>query len=170
MSLFLVVGTTPFGWNELVRAVDDVARSENLSGSAQIGNGTYEPTALSHERFVPHDVILENMRSADITVIHGGLGSIGDALRNARRLVVAPRTLGIGRHGRQEAPNDQWPVALRLAEVYGFDCVPLSQIGSAITSQLERPPQRWSVPTGNATHLIEEWLAAEGLRINKGPR
>lgn len=167
MNLCLVVGTTPFGWDALVRAVDDVARAEGLSGWAQIGNGSYEPQALSYERFLPHATILEHMRSADLAVVHGGLGSIGDGLRNAQRLVVAPRSLGVGRHGRQEAPNDQWPVALRLAEMYGFECVELSHLASAITAQLQAPPRQWTVPPTDAPRVIGEWLDSRGVRLSR---
>ncbi|RBY84512.1 hypothetical protein [Blastococcus sp. TF02A-30] len=167
MNLCLVVGTTPYGWDDLVRAVDDAAQTHGLTGWAQIGNGSYEPSALSHDRFLPHAAILERMKSADVAVIHGGLGSIGDGLRHAQRLVVAPRSLGVGRHGRQEAPNDQWPVALRLAEMYGFACVSLTELGPAIASQLEAPPQRWTVAPTNAPRIIEEWLESEGVRVRE---
>lgn len=165
MNLCLVVGTTPYGWDELVRAVDDVAEAQGISGWAQIGNGRYVPTTLSHDRFLPHASIVERMRSADVAVVHGGLGSIGDGLRHARRLVVAPRSLGVGRHGRQEAPNDQWPVALRLSEMYGFACVALTELGSAIAAQLEAPPQRWTVPPTDAPRIIEEWLESEDVHL-----
>lgn len=165
MRILVVVGTTPFGWDELVLAADDAARELGLTGVAQIGNGRYVPTNLDSTSFASHSEILDLMGDVDLTVIHGGLGSIGDALRHSRRLVVVPRPRGTGWHGRQAAPNDQWPTAERLASQFGFPCTSPSGLKVAMQQALahgEREPVLLHNP---AESLIKTWLADQGISL-----
>lgn len=159
------MGTTPFGWDELVRAADGAAAELGLTGVAQIGNGRYVPRHLDSTTFAPHREILDLMGAADLTVIHGGLGSIGDALRRSRRFVVVPRTRGAGWRGRQAAPNDQWPTAERLASQFGFPCTSPTALKGAMQAALGREERTPVVLHNPAESMIKTWLVDEGISL-----
>lgn len=90
--IFVTVGNIdPF--NRLVKAVDDWAR-QHPAGSevlAQIGNGTYLPTACRYVRFLTPVEYSENFSRARLVVGHAGMGTIITALELNKLIVVLPR-------------------------------------------------------------------------------
>lgn len=82
--LLVTVGTTSF--DDLVRAADsasiDLAPS---SGLIQIGEGSYEPQHLPHERFVSD--LRERFSAASVVVAHGGAATTFEVLRAGVPLV-----------------------------------------------------------------------------------
>lgn len=99
MSVFVTVGTTKFEY--LIRYVDtDEVRQALLEQGytkivCQIGSGEFIP---QHEyfRYAPS---LENyILSADLIISHAGSGSILEALRNQKKLIVVVNQLLMDNH------------------------------------------------------------------------
>ncbi|CEM24395.1 unnamed protein product [Vitrella brassicaformis CCMP3155] len=95
--LFLTVGTTSF--DRLVDAVDQITFLDKLAALGfsrfimQIGKGEREPRVASHAgvsvewfRFKP--TLDDEIRAADLIISHAGAGSILEALRAQKRLLV----------------------------------------------------------------------------------
>ncbi len=57
----------------------------------QIGNATYEPKNCEYYRFVGADKFEELYKTADTIICHAGAGSIINALKNNKHLVIVPR-------------------------------------------------------------------------------
>ena len=165
MTLLILVGTTPFGWDEFVRSADAAAAANRITGLAQIGNGSFKPTHVRWVEFLPHAEVLREMSAAQLVICHGGLGTMGDGLRHARRLLVVPRSRGVGRRGRAEAPNDQFPVANRLALRYGFECASLEDLPAAVARTLAAPARKLLTTQISATPIVDRWLRNEGLNF-----
>lgn len=167
MKIFACVGTTPAGWDELASSVDRAAEVLGLEGIIQVGNGTFSPTNLRGVSFLPHNQLLAEMRHADLVVTHGGLGSVTESLQHASRLIVAPRTRGPRGAARRNAPNNQWPVALRLADIYGFPCVPLSELEDAIARAISAAPRTavHIATSPDATRLVGNFLNSNGIKL-----
>lgn len=110
-KLFITVGTTEF--DELVKVVDTLEFLETASASGfgklilQHGRGTYEPQILIKEdhglkidvevyRFKP--TLDDDMSSADLIISHCGAGSILEAVKNGKDLIVVVNNTLQGNH------------------------------------------------------------------------
>jgi UDP-N-acetylglucosamine transferase subunit ALG13 len=81
--IFVTVGTTEF--DALVRRMDELAPGLGEPVVAQIGRGTYVPSACEYLRFAPSlDAYYEQ---AWLVVSHGGLGTLVEVLQRGIRLV-----------------------------------------------------------------------------------
>jgi UDP-N-acetylglucosamine transferase subunit ALG13 len=155
--ILVTVGTAPSGWPALVDVVEDFCRSRGLAGFAQVGNADRVPEGLEWARFVPHDRLQALMREAQLVVSHGGFGSLGDLLRNAHRVVVVPRRPR-SRAERALHPNDQWPVARRLAGLHGFAVCTLLDLPDTMAASLAAPSRDFVVPISDIPVLVREHL------------
>lgn len=140
ISVFAAVGTTPFGWRELLEVVDHTADRYGWSGTVQAGNSRWTPRTLTSVDFMPRSMLTAWMRTSDLVVVHGGLGLMGDAIRHATRLVVVPRPWERSRRSRQTHPNDQWPVAQRLGAQYGFHTCGIEELPDILPRVMAGPP------------------------------
>ncbi|GAV89331.1 Glyco_tran_28_C domain-containing protein [Cephalotus follicularis] len=97
--VFVTVGTTCF--DKLVRAVDakefkhELLRRGYTHLRIQIGRGTYTPTksvredgSLDVDYFTFSSSIADHLRSASLVISHAGSGSIFEALRLGKPLIV----------------------------------------------------------------------------------
>ena len=81
--IFCTVGTTDF--DDLVRAMDDVAPTLDTEIIAQIGRGDYVPHNIEHFRFAPS--LDPYYARADIVVAHGGLGTAIEVIQRGLPLI-----------------------------------------------------------------------------------
>lgn len=115
-TVFVTVGTTKF--DALIRAVDQQAFADVLVGRGytrlvmQIGRAEYTPrrllppnsraarlhSGLSVEYFDFAPSLADHLRSAALVISHAGSGSIFEALRLQRPLVVVPNPLLMDNH------------------------------------------------------------------------
>lgn len=81
--IFVTVGTTDF--DDLVRALDDLAPTLGDELVIQYGHGTYEPKNCEAFRFAPS--LQPYYEKADVVVSHGGLCTVMEACQNGLKLV-----------------------------------------------------------------------------------
>ncbi|OLP90942.1 UDP-N-acetylglucosamine transferase subunit alg13 [Symbiodinium microadriaticum] len=102
--IFVTVGTTCF--DELVRAVDTEAFHEKALALGferlvvQRGRGSHRPRqlGLKTESFDLKPSLDEELKSASLVISHAGAGSIIEALRERRRLLVVVNPLLMNNH------------------------------------------------------------------------
>jgi len=87
----LLLGTNPFPFTRLLRAMDEWARRTGEKVVAQTGYTPVENNTLECHPFLPHADIIELISRADLVVCQGGFGSIRDALRVGKPIVAVPR-------------------------------------------------------------------------------
>lgn len=96
--MFVTVGTGPFGYDRLVRGVDDIATEFEEPIRAQIGHGSYVPENMDWFRFTSEDEIRELYRAASAVIAHAGAGTLLSALSRQKPVVVLPRREEQGEH------------------------------------------------------------------------
>ena len=151
--MIVTVGNAATGWDALIADADACAGSIHAVGVAQIGGSSFQPLHLRAEKFLPTERLQQLLRDADIVITHGGIGSIGDCLRFARRFVVVPRSA-------REVGN-QIPSARRLGEMYNFPVVELPALEASVAEVLEKPPRLPARPTSNVPDLIRSFLESQ---------
>jgi UDP-N-acetylglucosamine transferase subunit ALG13 len=152
-SMVVLVGNAPHGWDALVERADVWAGAIAATGVAQTGGSSFRPRYLAAEKFINTDRLERLIDDADIVITHGGIGSIGDCLRHAKRFVVVPRL-----PDPRQSVGDQVPVAQRLGEKHDFPVVGLTSLEACASELLTQPPRSPSLPETNVPELIRSFL------------
>jgi beta-1,4-N-acetylglucosaminyltransferase len=111
--ILVTVGNHTAGFERLTRAMDELAANIDEDIIAQIGSTQYLPSKLQWFRFIEYQEMLTLIKKARIVVCHGGAGTILDAIRNGKPLVILPRLKKYG-----EAFDDH---ELELAKAISLD-------------------------------------------------
>mmetsp|Transcript_36786 Transcript_36786/g.68467 ORF Transcript_36786/g.68467 Transcript_36786/m.68467 type:complete len:165 (+) Transcript_36786:79-573(+) len=139
--IFVTVGTTSF--DDLVKAVDTEAFHEQARALGfdrlvvQFGRGSHRPRdlGLKTESFDLKPSLDDEMRSASLVISHAGAGSVIEALRERRRLLVVVNPVLMNNHqlelaeamqtrGHCAMARDASEVVLRLREAAEMDLKP----------------------------------------------
>lgn len=153
--IVVMLGNAPQGWDALLRKVDECAADLNATGFAQVGGSAYLPVHLEARPFVEQLKLRRLLQDADVVITHGGVGSIGECLRFARRFVVVPRAAD-----PKSAVGDQIAVARRLGRCYAFPVVDLPDLDAALRDMLTHPPRAAVEPHSNVSSLVQGFLDA----------
>lgn len=113
--IFLAVGTQ-FGFDRLVRAVDEAIEKGNIADSvfAQIGPGDYMPKRMEYVTSLEKEAFDQTLDSCEAIISHAGIGNISLALKAAKPMLVMPRRSKYG-----EVVNDHQVDTARKFEQLG---------------------------------------------------
>lgn len=90
LKVLVTVGTIrPYGFNRLIRGVEQVTQADAVTW--QTGYSSHVPSHGTVTDSLSRDLLLTEMRSANVVVTHGGVGSILSALETGHVPVVLPR-------------------------------------------------------------------------------
>lgn len=113
--IFLTVGSAlPF--DRLVQLVDDTLPTLKLQTPmlAQIGRGRYKPKNLEYVDFLSKAEFDKTFSQATLVISHAGIGTIGNALRAQKPILVMPRQAAFG-----ELVDDHQMLTARKFEALG---------------------------------------------------
>jgi len=95
--IFVTTGTQlPF--DRLVMNVDEWAGRHNVEVFAQIGNTTEEPKNIQHAPYISAMEAEDMFKQSSVIVSHAGMGSVLNALKYKKPLIVMPRIAAKGEH------------------------------------------------------------------------
>ncbi|MBC2722691.1 MAG: hypothetical protein HGJ97_08405, partial [Desulfosporosinus sp.] len=98
--IFLTVGNWHKGFDRLVKAVDVLKKQGviqvNIFG--QIGPGNYKPDNYDYCEYCSPEQFSDYMKQANIIISHAGMGTIGQAIKMSKPVVVVPRKSKLGEH------------------------------------------------------------------------
>lgn len=96
--IYVTVGTMFLDFPRLILKMDEVAQVTAERVVIQIGMGQTLPRHCEHFDFRTHEEVLAIQREARVIVCHAGIGSVLDALRVRRPLIVVPRRKKFNEH------------------------------------------------------------------------
>jgi beta-1,4-N-acetylglucosaminyltransferase len=96
--IYVTVGTMYMDFGRLIRAMDRVAQLSDERIVIQTGMGVTLPEHCEHFDFKPHEEVLALQEEARLIVCHAGIGSVIDALKLRKPLIVVPRLAKYGEH------------------------------------------------------------------------
>lgn len=102
-SLFVAVGTSPRGFDRLMRWIDALARQGALPGPTEVQSGASinYPFLIKHYPQIPSALLEQKLARAKVVICHAGAGIVGTCLRLGKRPIVVPRL-----SSHHEAIND----------------------------------------------------------------
>lgn len=149
--ILVAVGTSQFPFDRLLRAVDDLPRTEPII--VQHGPSEIRPAGASCEAFVPLERFARLVREARVVVTHAGVGSILLALANNRKPYVVPRLRAFG----ETVDDHQLESARRFA---GAGVVTLVEQPELLAAAIAKGASNGSgvpvAPADGALPLVEE--------------
>ena len=89
--IFVTIGMHPEGFERLIRKMDEIAGRIKEEVVMQIGGTKYTPKNAKHFDFTTEQEIKELCHKAGIVVVHGGAGTILDALEQSASVIAVPR-------------------------------------------------------------------------------
>jgi len=94
--IVMLLGTNPYPFNRLLKAVDELASATGEKVVAQVGHTKLPAPHVDCHDFVPHDQIVDWLREADLAISQGGFGSLRDCLRAGKPTIAVPRKPELG--------------------------------------------------------------------------
>lgn len=96
--IFLVVGTWLKGFDRLIQAVDKLIEKEIICDEvvAQIGNSSYKPRNMTIVNFCSPEEFEVYISKADVIISHAGIGTISQAVKLSKPIVILPRKSKLG--------------------------------------------------------------------------
>lgn len=89
--IFVTIGTSPFGFERLIKEMDVIAGKINEEVIMQIGDTDYEPRNARCFRYTSRDDILNYYNDARIVISHAAVGSILMAFHHNKNPILVPR-------------------------------------------------------------------------------
>jgi UDP-N-acetylglucosamine transferase subunit ALG13 len=134
--IFASVGSMlPF--DRFVRAADEWAAANPREDIyIQIGQGQYEPRHMPWTRVLPHDEYIRRLRGCTLFVAHVGMGSILQALKERKQMLLLPRLRSLNEH----TTDHQLHTAARFRSTPGLRIVDdVPALHSAMSDLIKRP-------------------------------
>jgi exopolysaccharide biosynthesis glucuronosyltransferase PssE len=97
-AVILVTVGMQLPFDRLIRAVDEIAAELDEPIAAQVGVSRYRPKNFEGAAAVPAREFEELFRQARFVVAHAGIGTVLNAQRHQKPLVVVPRQAKYGEH------------------------------------------------------------------------
>lgn len=96
--IYGTVGTHDSDFGRFIEALDAVAASTGERVLIQTGLSRTQPAHAEYFAFKPRDEVLAIQRDARVIVCHAGIGSVIDAMKACKPLIVVPRLKRFGEH------------------------------------------------------------------------
>ncbi len=155
--IYVTIGTMHLAFPRLIRKVDEMAHATGERFVVQTGLDTVLPEHCEHFDFKPREEVEAIQREARVIVAHAGIGSVIDALKAGRPLVVVPRLKKFREHN-----NDHQLDLARAVERRGWGRVvtEIDELGDACAN----PPPAHE----NYSPAKEEMIRAVRAAIEEG--
>jgi UDP-N-acetylglucosamine transferase subunit ALG13 len=150
--IFVTVGTAVKGieFTRLLETMDRLAGELKLDVLIQCGSSPYEPKHARYIRFLSYNEALEQFRQCDLVVGHCGAGTILNALRFGKPMILVPRRAVQGEH----VDDHQMELAAELSKVAGVRVVyEVGDLEGVLREVLQKLPVE-SKPTAARQELV----------------
>lgn len=137
--ILVTLGTHPKPMDRLVRALDDLLATGNVTDEVIITAAAYgyRPRHATALGIQPYDVLVDLMQRADVVITHGGPASIAMALAAGHLPIIVPRDATFGEHvDSHQIRFAQWLARKRSVTVV----VDMDGLGGAIDGARGRGP------------------------------
>lgn len=130
--IFVTVGTHEQPFNRLIRAVDQLVKSNVIDEEVivQTGYCDWLPKYCKHKKFFSYEQMKKNVEDARIVITHGGPSSFIMPLQVGKIPIVVPRKKQFGEHVNDHQLDFSFQVAKRKKNIIVID--EINDLGSAI--------------------------------------
>lgn len=155
--IFVSVGTQKFQFNRLIKAIDNLALSGELSDRiiAQIGYCNYSPKSIEFYSFLSPEDFERNINMCDIVVTHSGVGTIVKGLKAGKPVIVVPRLAKYGEH----VDDHQIEIADAFTDKnYVLKCNDVNKLPAILKEAKVHTFQRYVSQQSKAIDVVRDFL------------
>jgi len=97
--IFVTVGTHYYGFERLIKKIDEIAGKIDEEVVAQIGSTRYKPKNMTYFSFMEdEEKFLELYKKARIIITHGGVGNLFKIYSFQKPVIIVPRLKKFNEH------------------------------------------------------------------------
>jgi len=91
--IFVITGTEAFPFNRLIEEVDRLKKEKYIHDDVhiQLGSCTYIPENCTWDKWLPFDIMCQNIKNAEIVITHAGAGTTLLCLELGKTPVIVTR-------------------------------------------------------------------------------
>jgi UDP-N-acetylglucosamine transferase subunit ALG13 len=115
--ILVLVGTSHLPFIRLLKAVDKLSRNYDLEVKIQFGHTTLDGTELVGFDFCTNYELLKLMEKSTLIVCQAGFGSMFDAIKSGKRVIVIPRKVEFGETDAEQMSLARYYSELGLVEL-----------------------------------------------------
>ncbi|MBW3095448.1 beta(1,3)galactosyltransferase EpsH [Bifidobacterium sp. 64T4] len=158
--IFVTVGSQKFQFNRLIRKVDELVASGEITEEvfSQIGVSDYIPKHGKYSRFLNRDEFFEISGECDIVITHGGTGAIIGAVKRGKKVIAVPRLAKYKEH-----VDDHQLQILHQFDEMGLilPCYDVDGLPEALKQVRELTFNTYESNTDTIVHSIERFIDGE---------
>ena len=128
--IFVTVGSQKFPFDHLIRKVDQMLREGLIQEEVFIQTGASRCVpSCPHQAFCEGEQFQTLLETCSVLITHGGAGTMVDAVKRGKRVIVVPRLARYGEH----VDDHQLELAKRLHEMNLLHaCLDVEQLPQAL--------------------------------------
>ena len=101
MDILICVGASEYGFERLLKIVDELCDEKKLDGKhiiSQLGSSSYLPHNFKYFKLIGRNEYEKYVEQADVIISHAGTGSVIPPLKKGKKVIVFPRRECYGEH------------------------------------------------------------------------
>lgn len=101
MDILICVGASEYGFERLLKIVDELCDEKKLDGKhiiSQLGSSSYLPHNFKYFKLIGRNEYEKYVEHADVIISHAGTGSVIPPLKKGKKVIVFPRRECYGEH------------------------------------------------------------------------
>ena len=159
MKIFAAVGTQKFPFDRLIDALDEMTIELRCSTFVQFGSSK-SPGVCQGCSFLTQDEYQKMIESADVVVVHGGVGTIRTALAGRAKVIAVPRLALYGEH----VDDHQKEIVSAFADAgHIIPCLDLAYLVNAVQSAIIRDLRPFDPTPCTTEEEISKIMVASGF-------
>jgi len=161
--IFAITGTQKFGFNRLLRAMDDLFANKKITDKvfAQTGYSTYIPQNYEYSQYLSMSEFNKHVSEASLIVCHSGAASINTALKAGKIVVVVPRLQKFNEH----VDDHQLEIAKKYGDANLLEvCYDIEKLYEHIEIAKKREFAKLENNQNKIVDIIGNWLEDKGAR------
>lgn len=155
--ILVTLGTQDKSFERLLRAIDEKLMDGSITDEVvvQAGLTKYESERMKIYDFVAYEEFDSLIKSCDILITHGGVGSIVTGLKNKKKVIAAARLREYGEHTNDHQLQiiDNFSKAGYIIELSDF-----SKLDEAVEKARSFEPNEYQSNRDNFVALIERLI------------
>lgn len=155
--IFVTLGTQDKSFVRLLKNLDKIIKDNKINDEVivQAGYTEYKSKNMKIFSTIPKDKFIEYIKTSDLIITHGGVGSIFDGLKNDKKVIAVPRLSKYNEH-----TNDhQLEVVEELSnQGYILPVFNMRDLADSIEKAKTWTPKKFKSNNKNMVNLIENYI------------
>lgn len=155
--ILVLLGTQNKPFNRLLKAVEKEIKEGNIKEEviAQTGFTSYTGNLINAFDYKHKNEIDELIKTANIIITHGGVGTIIDCLKLGKKIIVVPRL----KKYKEHTNDHQLQITKEFAEKgYVIPLYNLKDLCKAIDDTIDFSPNKYESNKENFANKIKEYI------------